>query len=608
MSNAKLNKPYIDASISILYPLCAIVLVFELNIEPSMFYVLASLPFAYIAIEYLFINRIINWLVAFFSLPLLLQAKQSMGMLPTFESYLPMSVAFDFVLIIIFGTICCRINICELFLKQWLLLENEYQDIQPALKHYDIEQGVALGLSILTITVLVCAGFYRVITPASNGDFSAGHSLSHAALMTLFLFYSLSASSLLIFIKSLKGLSTKLCRCSLTSEAVKHALSPFATSQWKSETTDLRTSLNDAGQKTVAIVGAGAAGMICAYQLQKKGYEVLLLEGTSKAGGRMEKNDQLADFPISLGAQWFSGEQADLQKFFIELGLDLGALPCAYPYKSNTKYLTYSRERTQEYILGSYKDKTFRNACWMSVFEEHVLPAINKCIYYETSVTSVDYTNEDVKLETTKGVFNADTVIITAPISILQQRILTFKPELPYYKRAALARLKYWKGIKVFMKFSNCFYPKFIENKDIRTIDGYAVFYDAAHEQTAQDHVLGFICAGSEEVVDQYSTAEPDSLIAKLLLQLDVLFDQKATKYFLSYELKDWSQEVHAQGVYVSDFANPLLVKLMSYPVKRTVFFAGDAYTNGFDWGYVHCAISSAINAADEVSELLNSK
>lgn len=37
----------------------------------------------------------------------------------------------------------------------------------------------------------------------------------------------------------------------------------------------------------VIVVGAGIAGLVSAYYLNKKGYEVVVLEASSRVGGRM---------------------------------------------------------------------------------------------------------------------------------------------------------------------------------------------------------------------------------------------------------------------------------------------------------------------------------
>lgn len=56
------------------------------------------------------------------------------------------------------------------------------------------------------------------------------------------------------------------------------------------------------------VVGAGAAGLTCAYHLQKAGLQVKVLEAGNQIGGRIRQDDALSDFPIDGGAEWIHGK------------------------------------------------------------------------------------------------------------------------------------------------------------------------------------------------------------------------------------------------------------------------------------------------------------
>ena len=42
------------------------------------------------------------------------------------------------------------------------------------------------------------------------------------------------------------------------------------------------------GKRKMVVVGAGLAGLACAYELRKLGFEVVVLEGQGRAGGRVQ--------------------------------------------------------------------------------------------------------------------------------------------------------------------------------------------------------------------------------------------------------------------------------------------------------------------------------
>jgi monoamine oxidase len=57
---------------------------------------------------------------------------------------------------------------------------------------------------------------------------------------------------------------------------------------------------------TVAVIGAGAAGLAAADMLQEKGVRVVVLEAEGRVGGRVQTK-WMVDAPIDLGASWIHG-------------------------------------------------------------------------------------------------------------------------------------------------------------------------------------------------------------------------------------------------------------------------------------------------------------
>ena len=54
----------------------------------------------------------------------------------------------------------------------------------------------------------------------------------------------------------------------------------------------------------VIIIGAGASGLAAAKILEQNNIDYQILEATDRYGGRLKKNETLADFPIDIGAEW----------------------------------------------------------------------------------------------------------------------------------------------------------------------------------------------------------------------------------------------------------------------------------------------------------------
>ena len=88
----------------------------------------------------------------------------------------------------------------------------------------------------------------------------------------------------------------------------------------------------------VIIIGAGAAGMITAYELVKKGKKVLVLEARERLGGRIHTiADDAFDHPIEAGAEFIHGNLPLTVKLLKEGSIEHhSALGKTWIYKDNT--------------------------------------------------------------------------------------------------------------------------------------------------------------------------------------------------------------------------------------------------------------------------------
>ena len=80
---------------------------------------------------------------------------------------------------------------------------------------------------------------------------------------------------------------------------------------------ELHGNIGNGFQGNVIIVGAGASGLAAAKKLEEEGISYQILEATDKLGGRIQKNENFADFPIDLGAEWIH-EDKSILNFLID--------------------------------------------------------------------------------------------------------------------------------------------------------------------------------------------------------------------------------------------------------------------------------------------------
>lgn len=86
-----------------------------------------------------------------------------------------------------------------------------------------------------------------------------------------------------------------------------------------------KKTLSKASQPKIAIIGAGIAGLNCAYQLKKSGYSATIYEAANRTGGRMfTKSDIVAPgLYTELGGEFIDSEHKDMLQLCKEFGLPL---------------------------------------------------------------------------------------------------------------------------------------------------------------------------------------------------------------------------------------------------------------------------------------------
>ena len=104
--------------------------------------------------------------------------------------------------------------------------------------------------------------------------------------------------------------------------------------------------------KTVAIIGAGPSGLSAAYQAQKSGYHVVLLEKTDTAGGKGGSR-QYKDFTVDFGPHAYHAMTEEINNFMekhsrgdlidinIKQKLYITKKPISYPMKIKEALLNF---------------------------------------------------------------------------------------------------------------------------------------------------------------------------------------------------------------------------------------------------------------------------
>ncbi len=184
----------------------------------------------------------------------------------------------------------------------------------------------------------------------------------------------------------------------------------------------------------VLVIGAGAAGISAAHFLNRNGVDVTVLEAAPTYGGRLKSDYDFVDFPIPLGGEWLHTHSAELNR--VTAREDHAIQMVSYGDTENFGYWEDGEFSLSQEPASA--DLTFVGRTWLDVFKTFLLPDIANLIRYNTAVTHIDYTGDQITVSTGDGsTHTADRLIVTAPIVQLRDNI-TFTPALPNTMRNAL--------------------------------------------------------------------------------------------------------------------------------------------------------------------------
>ncbi len=339
----------------------------------------------------------------------------------------------------------------------------------------------------------------------------------------------------------------------------------------------------------IIIVGAGAAGLIAGHILQQKNIDFQIIEASSIYGGRVKKAADFADFPIDLGGEWIHTNPSILAKLLNEPNskADIEVIPY------NPKTISVWKDgklRKRNIASHFYSEYKFKSTTWYGFFEKHIVPNFSKKIIYNSPITEIDYTGDKVTLKNNQGDnFNADKVLVTVPLPILQSNYIQFNPPLPSEKIAAVNNIGFPDGIKAFIEFSERFYPDLTFADGGLINGGDTLYYDAGFGKDTNVNVLALFSVSEE--TGKYTNLESNTAtFEKIMSELDEMFDGQATKYYKKHIIQNWSKEPFIRGSY-SHYDNYGDMDTLREPLGNKVFFAGEA---------LHPTDSSTVHGAGE--------
>ncbi len=353
----------------------------------------------------------------------------------------------------------------------------------------------------------------------------------------------------------------------------------------------------------VIIVGAGAAGLAAGYLLSRYGVEFEIIEAAPVFGGRVKRVDGFADFPIDTGAEWIHVDPSILADI-INNPDEKANIDIVVYNPQSIKSWNNGKLHAHNYISHFYSEWKFKNTTWHSYFEQYILPHVQSKIVYNKPIVEIDYSGEQVVLKTADNeTFEADKVLVTTPIKILQSQLIDFQPMLPASKTKAINRIYMGDGIKIFVEFKERFYPDMLGfGTVIQAMRGDEKFvYDAAFGKDTTKHILALFAINDKATPYAQLKTEAE-IINKFIAELDEIFEGKASKNYVKHVIQNWSAEPYIQGAYSYTFDGSQydIVAEVKKPLLNKVFFAGEALSIN-NQATVHGACESAYEVIENM-------
>lgn len=217
-------------------------------------------------------------------------------------------------------------------------------------------------------------------------------------------------------------------------------------------------------------------------------------------------------------------------------------------------------------------------------------------------VTAIEHDAGGVKVVTSRGAFEAQRVVVTLPLGVLQRGGVAFRPALPAPKLAAIRRLGMGVLDKLFLRFPRAFWgdlPHDLIGFVGESRGAWAETVDLQH--VYRKPVLMCFLAGKRAREAEALTDEQVVASAMGWLQQAFGADVPAP---VAWQRTRWAADPFAWGSYsyVAKGSTLADVEALAAPVGGRLFFAGEATTTK-DPATVHGAYRSGLRAAEEVLE-----
>lgn len=237
-------------------------------------------------------------------------------------------------------------------------------------------------------------------------------------------------------------------------------------------------------------------------------------------------------------------------------------------------------------------------------------------ILLSTIVKEIRWKKDNVEVIDSNGKsFSARRVLITVPLGILQSNTndkahINFSPDLPEKLQAAKS-IGYGTVIKVFLEFKDAFWES--SENQIRTTPKlgflisdtpFTAWWTQLPDKTSL--LTGWLAGPNAE---KNKDKTDDEFITIALEALSYIFNTNEsflTKNLRAGKVENWRMDPYSLGAYsYATVESTKAKKILTQPVEETVFFAGEALSEGTAMATLEEALANGIKMAKELLNYL---
>ncbi len=272
---------------------------------------------------------------------------------------------------------------------------------------------------------------------------------------------------------------------------------------------------------------------------------------------------------------------------------------------SNNRLSMKGLAEEDSYWTAGDDSYTLKDRTMLSILETKFAAILPKVVT-NAQVKKIDYTgNKTVLTDQANRTYQADRVILTVPLTVLQEGDIQFNPPLPSTKVDAYSNIGMGGGVKAIFKFSQAFWEGLTSSK-LGSVIGYNEVPEIWATGVGRGNTPILTAFVMGEKGEQFSSMNPTDAKGFLLGHLDNIFGNNIASQSIlqnGFHLMDWGKEPFIRGAYSYPKVGGGLIfrKELASDVDERLFFAGEATHFKGHSGTVHGAIETGIRVVEEV-------